>query len=99
MPNQPSKFRIKNWVEINDDSGGTNNTNIQTDFKTMVLKLSLLDYSETITVPDTSTAADLANNRKKKVIFKNCATFTDSIGAINITQVDNAKNINVMMLM
>ena len=22
-PNQPSKFRIKNWVEINDDLSGT----------------------------------------------------------------------------
>ena len=21
-PNQPSKFRINNWVEINDESGG-----------------------------------------------------------------------------
>ena len=25
--NQPSKFRIKNWVEINDDTRGRNNTN------------------------------------------------------------------------
>ena len=22
-PNQPSKFRTKNWVEVNDDSSGT----------------------------------------------------------------------------
>ena len=27
-PNQPTKFRIKNCVEINDDSSGTYNTNI-----------------------------------------------------------------------
>ena len=26
-PNQPSKFRTKNWVEINDDSRVTYNTN------------------------------------------------------------------------
>ena len=26
---QPSKFRKKNWVEINDDSRGTYNTNSQ----------------------------------------------------------------------
>ena len=25
-PNQPSKFRIKNWVEINDDSRRIYNT-------------------------------------------------------------------------
>ena len=26
-PNQPTKFRTKNWVEIIDDSRGTYNTN------------------------------------------------------------------------
>ena len=25
--NQPSKFRTRNWVEINDESGGTSNAN------------------------------------------------------------------------
>ena len=25
--NQPSKFRAKNWVEINDESSGTYNVN------------------------------------------------------------------------
>ena len=25
-PNQPTKFRTKNWVEINDDERGTNNS-------------------------------------------------------------------------
>ena len=28
-PNQPSKFKTKSWVEINDDSRATYNTNIQ----------------------------------------------------------------------
>ena len=28
-PNQPTKFRTKNWVEINDDARGTYNTNSQ----------------------------------------------------------------------
>ena len=28
-PNQPTKFRTKNWVEINNDSRGTYNTNSQ----------------------------------------------------------------------
>ena len=26
---KPSKFRTRNWVEINDDSHGTSNTNSQ----------------------------------------------------------------------
>ena len=38
-PNQPSKFAIKNWVEINDDSRGMYNTNSQIkQFKTSMLK-------------------------------------------------------------
>ena len=30
-PNQPSKFRTKNWVEINDESRGTHNKYIKLD--------------------------------------------------------------------
>ena len=35
--NEPSKFRTRNWVEINDESRGTYNVNIQIKFKTTVL--------------------------------------------------------------
>ena len=45
-PNQPTKFRTKNWVEINDDSRGTYNINSQIKFKILVLKSSLCDYSD-----------------------------------------------------
>ena len=40
-PNQPTKFRTKNWVEINDDSRGMFNTNSQIKFKTSMLNLKL----------------------------------------------------------
>ena len=40
-----------------------------------------------------------ANNTNKKVIFKNCAPFTDCISKINNTQVDNAKDIDIVMPM
>ena len=39
--NQPSKFRTKNWVEINDESRGTYNVNSQIKFKTTMLKSNL----------------------------------------------------------
>ena len=46
--NHPSKFRTKNWVEINDESRGTYNVNSQIKFKTTMLKLQCLcDYSDT----------------------------------------------------
>ena len=32
--NQPSKFRTKNWIEINDESRGRYNDNSQIKFKT-----------------------------------------------------------------
>ena len=44
--NQPSKFRIKTWVEINDESRGTYNVNSQIKFKTTMLKSSLCNYSD-----------------------------------------------------
>ena len=104
--NQPSKFRTKNWVEIKDESRGTYNVNSQIKFKTTMLKSSLCDYSDayilvegTITVNKTATVGDNANNTDKKVISKNCAPFTNCISEINNTQIDNAKDINIIMLM
>ena len=46
-PNQLSKFRRKNWIQINDQSRGVYNTNSDFRFKTTKLKSSLCDYSDT----------------------------------------------------
>ena len=107
-PNQPTKFRIKNWVEINDESHGMYNTNIQIKFKTSMLKSRLCDFSDgyvlisgTITITGTGpdNAAKRLDERNKGVVFKNCALFTDCKGEINNTQIDNVKNIDVVMSM
>ena len=45
--NKPSKFRTKNWVEINDESRRTYDVNSQIKFKTTMLKFILCDYSDT----------------------------------------------------
>ena len=81
--NQPSKFKTKNWVEVNDDSRGTYNVNGQIRFKTTTLKSSLYDYSDayilvkgTVTVNNTADADADANNTNKKVIFKDCSPST-----------------------
>ena len=91
--NQPSKFRTKNWVEINGESRGRYNIISQIKFKTTMLKSSLYDYSDayvlakgTIAVPNTEAADADANNTNKKVIFKNCAPFINCI-----SKIDNAK--------
>ena len=38
--NQPTKFRTKNWIEINDDALPTYNTNSQIKFKNSMLRSS-----------------------------------------------------------
>ena len=104
--NEPSKFRTRNWVEVNDESRGAYNVNSQIKFKTSMLKSSLCDYSDayilvkgTITVNNTAAAGAAANNTNKKVILKNCAPFTNCISEINNTQIDNAKDIDIVMPM
>ena len=44
--NKPSKFRTKNWVEINDDERDVYSPNKQLRFKTSMLRSSLCDYSD-----------------------------------------------------
>ena len=107
-PNQPSKFRTRNWVEINDESRGVYNVNSQIKFKTTMLKSSLCDYTDayiivkgTITIAGAGAdaAARQADERNKGVIFKNCAPFINCISEINNTQIDNAKDIDIVMSM
>ena len=43
--NQPSKFRTRNWIEINDESREVY-VNNQIKFKTTMLKSTLYDYSD-----------------------------------------------------
>ena len=106
--NQPSKFRTRKWVEINDESRGAYNVNNQIKFKTTMLKSSLCDYSDayilvkgTITINGrgADAAARQADERSKGVSFKNCAPFTNCISEINNTQIDNAKDIDIVMPM
>ena len=42
---QPSKFRTKNWVEINDEPRGGYTTGSDIKFKTTMLRSSLCDYA------------------------------------------------------
>ena len=104
--NQPSKFRTKNWIKINDESRETYSANRQISFKTSMLRSSLCDYIDTYilvkgnTSVNNTVAADAdANNTNKKVIFKNCAPFTDRRSKTTNTQVDNAKDIDIVMSM
>ena len=85
---------------LNDES------NKPSKFKTPMLRSSLCDYADAyilvkgnITVNNTAAEGTAANNTNKKVIFKNCAPFTNCISKINNTQIDNAEYIDIVMPM
>ena len=105
--NQPSKFRTRNWVEINKESRGTYTSN-DIKLKTTMLRSNLCDYADayilikgTITTTDAGddNATKRLDERNKGVIFKNCAPFTKCISIINNTDIDNAQEIDIVMLM
>ena len=73
-----------------------------------MLKSSLCDYSDayilvkgtiTITGAGADAATRQADERNRGVAFKNCAPFINCISEINNTQVDNAKDIDIVMPM
>ena len=100
-PNQPTKFQAKHWVEINDESRVTCNTNSQIKFKTSMLRSSLCDYSDAhilVRGTEAEVAVGGGNNNIQEV-FKNCAPFTNYINEINNTKIDNAKNIDIVIPM
>ena len=76
-PNQPSKFKTKDWVEINDESLGTYDGDNQIRFKNSMLKSSVCDYRNartfvkvTISVRNTAAQSAANNAANKKVMFK-----------------------------
>ena len=49
--------------------------------------------------PDTNAATKQTKKGDQEVIFKNCGSFTDCINEINNTQVDNTKDLDVVISM
>ena len=106
--NESSKFRTRNWVEINDESQGTYNKRNQIKFKTSIIRSTIYDYSDvhilvsgTITVTGSGDDDDAkqAGKRNTGVLFRNCARITDCVSNKINTQIDNVKGIDAMMSM
>ena len=68
-----------------------------------MLRSSLCNYSDAcILVSGTIMVNELAageGNNNIQLVFKNCAPFTDCISEINNTQIDNAKDIDIVIPM
>ena len=83
-PSHPTKFRTKNWVETNDESRGTYNSNSQFRFESSMLMSGLCNYgdayilvSATIIIPNTETAPN--SNNRKNIIIETYAPFTNFV--------------------
>ena len=105
--NQSSKFRTRNWVEINDQSRRTD-TGSDIKFKTTMLRSNLYDYADeyihvkgtiTVTGAGDDDATKRLDERNKGVIFKNCAPFAKCISRKNNTDIDTAQDIDIVMPM
>ena len=71
-----------------------------------MLRSNLCDYAYayilvkgtiTITGAEDNAAARQTDERDKRVILKNCASFTKCISRINSKDIDNAQNIYIVM--
>ena len=59
----------------------------------------LVKGTVTVTGAGNDAATRRADERNKGVIFKNCAPFIKCIGKINNAEIDNAQDIDIVMLM
>ena len=73
-----------------------------------MLRSSLYDYADayvlvmgtiTITGAGDNDAVKRLDERNRGVVFKNCAPFTKCISRINGTQIDNAQDIDIVIVM
>ena len=68
MPNQSSKFRKQNWVQINNDFQRVYNINSQIKFKTSRIQSILCEYSDAyiLVIRNITNTREIAgaNNRK-----------------------------------
>ena len=95
------RFVTKKWIEIYDQSEGNYDVNKEIRIKTSMLRSDLFDFSDayiivkgTITVTNPNDA-----KRNKAVAFKNNAPFINCISKIDGVKINNAEDLDVIMLM
>ena len=102
------RFITKKWIEFFDQSGSAKDRyklSKQIRFKTSMLRSHLCDFSDayivvkgTITVTKTN-GRKIINIRNRFLVFKNNVRFTNCISKINNVLIDNAEDIDVVMVM
>ena len=98
-----SKFLTKKLNGVNDLSGGQYSVNKDINFKTPMLRPELCDYNDAyIAVKGAiNILAAIANENYKAqrdIAFKNNAPFRSCISEVNNTLIDNAEDLDIIML-
>ena len=95
------RFNTKKWIEVYDQSEKNYNVNKEIIIKTPMLKPDLCDFSDAYIVVKEIIAVTNPNNakRNKAVAFKNNTPFINCISKINGVQIDNAEDLDNVMLM
>ena len=103
-----SKYQTKKYYVINDLSKGTYNNSQNIRYLTTSLKSHLCDYSDAFIIVEGTVRASVTDNTNDTNVnfgnaivhaFKNCSLFRAATIEINNVQVDNNKNLNIVMPM
>ena len=104
--NENSRFSIKKWYIIDNESSGNYSKDEPIKFLTKSLEPSLCDYSDayilltgniTVKRRNAANTDDIALGTIRQAAFKNCSRFIDCRKEINKTFVHNADFINITM--
>ena len=93
-----SKFMTKKYNIFNDQSNGYYNVGDETIHNTKVLKSSLCDYNDAYFL----VRADIittSHNIPTPAAFKNCALFAKCFIKIDVTTIDDAEHLDLVMPM
>ena len=94
-------FVTKKWIEVYDQSGKNYNPNKKIRIKTSVLRSDLCNFNDAyIVVKGTITVTESDNaKRNKATTFKNNVPFINCISKISGEKIDNAEDLEVVILM
>ena len=96
------RFVTKIWIEVYDQSEKNYSPNKEIRIKTAMLRWDLRNFSDAYIVVEgtiTLEGDNNANEQNKSFAFKNNASFTNCISKINVVKIDNAEDLDVVMLM
>ena len=96
--NEKSKFAIKKWYIINNESNGDYSHHTSIKFLTSSLESRLCDYFDAYILV-TGNITVTGGNDNTKVAFKNCAPFNKCRTGINETFIDDVDFINITIPM